>query len=130
MSRTLSGIIVLDLTQLVQGQFATQILGDLGAEILKIEPPKGDWLRGFAIDNYYIGGESVSFLGFNRNKRSITVNLKDPAGIDAIKRLASKADVVVENFRPGVMDRLGISYEQLAAINPRLIYCASSGFGQ
>ncbi len=130
MSGPLSGIIVLDLTQLVQGPFATQILGDLGAEILKIEPPKGDWLRGFAIDNYYIGGESVSFLGFNRNKRSITVNLKDPAGIDAIKRLASKADVVVENFRPGVIDRLGISYEQLAAINPRLIYCASSGFGQ
>ncbi|MCC7450803.1 MAG: CoA transferase [Anaerolineae bacterium] len=130
MSGPLHGLVILDLTQLVQGPFATQILGDMGADILKVEPSKGDWLRGFAIDNYYINGESVSFLGFNRNKRSLTLNLKDPAGIDILKRLITKVDVVVENFRPGVMDRLGIGYETLSAINPRLIYCASSGFGQ
>src|SRR5262245_44254781 len=130
MTGTLTGVVVLDFTQLVQGPFATQILGDLGAEIIKVEPPKGDWLRGFAVDNHYIAGESVSFLGFNRNKRSITLNLKSPEGVDIVKRLASRVDVVIENFRPDVMDRLGLGYETLHAINPRLIYASSSGFGR
>ncbi len=130
MTGTLAGVVILDFTQLVQGPFATQILGDLGAEIIKVEPPKGDWLRGFAVDNHYISGESVSFLGYNRNKRSITVNLKSPEGAAIIKRLVGRVDAVIENFRPDVMERLGLGYETLHEINPRLIYCASSGFGR
>ena len=129
MSGPLQGLIVLDLTQLVQGPFATQILGDMGAEIIKVEPPKGDWMRHFAIDNLYIEGESVSFLAFNRNKRSIVIDLKHKDGVALVKLLAEKADILVENFRPGVMERLGVGYETLSAINPRLIYCESSGFG-
>jgi crotonobetainyl-CoA:carnitine CoA-transferase CaiB-like acyl-CoA transferase len=129
MSGPLAGVTVLDFTQLAQGPFATQILGDMGADIIKIEPLKGDWMRNFAYVNMYPAGESVSFLAFNRNKRSVAVNLKDPEGIAIIKRLTAHADVAVENFRPGVMDRLGIGYEVLRAINPRLVFCASSGFG-
>ncbi|MBI5667781.1 MAG: CoA transferase [Chloroflexi bacterium] len=126
----LSGVIVLDFTQLLQGPYATQMLGDMGAEIIKIEPPGGDWMRKFALSNLYLGGESVSFLAFNRNKRSLTLNLKQPGGVEVVKRLAARADIVIENFRPGVMERLGIGYDTLAAINPRLIFCSSSGFGQ
>lgn len=130
MAGPLEGVIVADFTQLAQGPVATQILGDLGAEIIKIEPPKGDWMRHFSLRELYIGGESVSFLSFNRNKRSIAVDLKKPEGVDVVKRLVEKADVVVENFRPGVMDRLGLGYETLNQLNPRLVYCASCGFGQ
>lgn len=129
MSGPLSGVVVLDFTQLLQGPYATQMLGDMGAEILKIEPPGGDWMRKFALGNLYLAGESVSFLAFNRNKRSVCLNLKQPAGVEAVRRLAARADVVIENFRPGVMDRLGIGYETLAAINPRLVFCSSSGWG-
>ena len=130
MSGPLSGLVVLDFTQLLQGPYATQMLGDMGAEILKIEPPGGDWMRKFALGNLYLAGESVSFLAFNRNKRSLCVNLKHDEGVEAVKRLASRADIVIENFRPGVMERLGIGYETLSAINPRLIFCSSSGWGQ
>lgn len=126
----LTGIKILDFSQLVQGPFATQILGDMGAEIVKVEPLKGDWLRHFAIDNYYVNGESISFLGFNRNKRSIAIDLKSPDGVEVAKALVKQADIVIENFRPGVMDRLGLDYTTLAEINPRIVYCASSGFGQ
>lgn len=129
MSGPLSGVVVIDFTQLAQGPFATQILGDMGAEIIKIEPPKGDWMRHFSYSNLYPEGESVSFLAFNRNKRSISLNLKNPRGLEVAKRLIADADVVVENFRPGVMERLGLGYETLAEINPRLIYLASSGYG-
>jgi crotonobetainyl-CoA:carnitine CoA-transferase CaiB-like acyl-CoA transferase len=129
MSGPLSGVVIADFAQLAQGPFATQILGDLGADIIKIEPPKGDWMRYFAYGNLYPAGESVSYLAFNRNKRSITLNLKIPKGVEVAKRLVTKADVVVENFRPGVMERLGLGYDTLSQLNPRLIYCASSGFG-
>lgn len=129
MSGPLEGVVVLDFAQLAQGPFATQILGDLGADILKVEPPKGDWMRAFALGNLFVEGESVSFLSFNRNKRSITLDLKNPAGRDVALRLAQRADVIVENFRPGVMDRLRLGYETLAKLNPRLVYCSSSGFG-
>lgn len=129
MSGPLTGVVIADFTQLAQGPFATQILGDMGADIIKIEPPKGDWMRTFALGNLYLQGESVSFLSFNRNKRSVAVNLKTADGLAVVRRVVERADVVIENFRPGVMDRLGIGYQALSAINPRLIYCASSGFG-
>jgi crotonobetainyl-CoA:carnitine CoA-transferase CaiB-like acyl-CoA transferase len=129
MSGALTGVSVLDFTQLAQGPFATQILGDMGADIIKIEPLNGDWMRNFAYVNLYPAGESVSFLAFNRNKRSVAVNLKTSEGLEIVRRIAARADVAVENFRPGVMERLGIGYGALAQINPRLIFCSSSGFG-
>ena len=125
----LKGVVVADFTQLAQGPWATQMLGDMGADIIKIEPPKGDWMRHYAYGNMYPKGESISFLSFNRNKRSIVLDLKTAKGIDIAKKIISRADIVVENFRPGVMDRLGIGYEALKALNPRIIYCGSSGYG-
>jgi crotonobetainyl-CoA:carnitine CoA-transferase CaiB-like acyl-CoA transferase len=130
MSGPLQGLVVADFAQLAQGPFATQILGDMGAEIVKIEPPKGDWMRHWSMANLSVGGEGASYLSFNRNKRSIALDLKHPRGKEVALRLVDRADVVVENFRPGVMERLGLGYETLAARNPRLIYCASSGWGQ
>jgi crotonobetainyl-CoA:carnitine CoA-transferase CaiB-like acyl-CoA transferase len=129
MSGPLTGVVVADFSQLAQGPFATQILGDLGADVIKIEPPAGDWMRRYALNNLYLAGESVSFLSFNRSKRSITINLKDERGLEIAHRILDRVDVVVENFRPGVMERLGLGYDCLAERNPRLIYCASSGFG-
>src|SRR5688572_26943901 len=130
MSGPLDGVVILDFTQLLQGPYATQMLGDMGAEILKVEPPGGDWMRKFATANLYLGGESVSFLAFNRNKKSLCLDLKQPGGVEAVKRLVARADVVIENFRPGVMERLGIGYDVLAALNPRLVFCSSSGWGK
>jgi crotonobetainyl-CoA:carnitine CoA-transferase CaiB-like acyl-CoA transferase len=123
----LAGLRVLDLTRVLAGPLATQFLGDLGAEILKIEPPeKGDETRGFAP---FIGGESHYFVGLNRGKRSLVIDLRQPEGADLLRRLVDTADVLIENFRPGVMDRLGLGAAALMARNPRLIYCAVSGFG-
>lgn len=130
MSGPLKGVVVMDFSQLLQGPYATQILGDLGAEVVKVEPMGGDWMRKFSLKNEYLAEESVSFLSFNRNKRSMTINLKEPGALEVIHRMVTRADVVIENFRPGVMDRLGIGYESLKEVNPRLIYCASSGFGR
>jgi crotonobetainyl-CoA:carnitine CoA-transferase CaiB-like acyl-CoA transferase len=130
MTGPLAGLVVADFAQLAQGPFATQMLGDLGAEIIKIEPIKGDWMRHWSMANHFIEGEGASFLSFNRNKRSIAIDLKNPRGKEVALRLIDRADVVIENFRPGVMDRLGLGYETLAARNSRLIYCASSGWGQ
>src|SRR5260370_24540400 len=123
----LQGIRVIDLTRVLAGPFCTQSLGDLGAEILKIEPPeRGDETRHFPP---FIAGESHYFLGINRNKKSLVIDLQHPEGAEILRRLAAKADILVENYRPGVMDRLGLGYAVLAEINPRLIYCAISGFG-
>ncbi len=123
----LDGIRVIDLTRVLAGPFATQSLGDLGAEIWKIEPPGGgDETRRFPP---FIAGESHYFLGINRNKKSLVVDLQQAAGADILRRLVVRADILVENYRPGVMGRLGLGYEKLAALNPRLIYCAISGFG-
>jgi crotonobetainyl-CoA:carnitine CoA-transferase CaiB-like acyl-CoA transferase len=123
----LAGIRVIDLTRVLAGPFATQSLGDLGAEVLKIEPPGGgDETRRFPP---FVGGESHYFLGINRNKKSLVIDLSQGAGADILRRLVARADILVENYRPGVMDRLGLGYEALAALNPRLIYCAISGFG-
>jgi crotonobetainyl-CoA:carnitine CoA-transferase CaiB-like acyl-CoA transferase len=123
----LQGLRVIDLTRVLAGPFATQSLGDLGAEVLKIEPPGGgDETRRFPP---FIAGESHYFLGINRNKKSLVIDLRQPAGADILRRLAATADILVENYRPGVMHRLGLGYDSLAAVNPRLIYCAVSGFG-
>jgi len=123
----LQGVRVIDLTRVLAGPFCTQSLGDLGAEVLKIEPPGGgDETRRFPP---FVAGESHYFLGINRNKKSLVIDLQQPAGADILRRLVTKADILVENYRPGVMKRLGLGYERLAEINPRLVYCAISGFG-
>lgn len=128
----LSGIRVLDLTNVLSGPFATLHLALLGAEVIKIENPKdGDLARKLGIVpqlNEQLMG--TSFLAQNSNKKSVTLNLKPPEGKDLLKRLAKTADLLVENYRPEVMDRLGVGYKVLSQINPRLIYCAISGFGQ
>lgn len=127
-SLVLLGVKVLDLSQGAAGPLCTMMLGDFGAEIIKVEPPQGDWGR--TLGPPFIGGESVLFLGDNRNKKSIVIDLKKDEGIAVLKRLASQCDVVVESFRPGVTDRLGIGYEDLKKLNDALIYCAVSAYGQ
>src|SRR3984893_1827597 len=123
----LQGIRVLDFTRVLAGPAASLALADLGAEVIKIEPPgTGDETRSFPP---FRAGESHYFLSINRGKKSIVVNLKTAAGVALVKDLAAKCDVLIENYRPGVMDRLGLGYEVLSALNPRLIYCAISGFG-
>lgn len=124
----LSDIKVLDFTRVLAGPYATMILGDLGAEIIKIEQPgSGDDSRAYGP---YKNGESGYFMSLNRNKMSLTLNLKKPEGKAIAEKLVAEADVLVENFRPGTMDRLGLGYEHLKTINPRLIYAASTGYGQ
>ena len=131
MKMALDGIRVIDFTQMMLGPWATQFLGDMGADIIKVERPgKGEWERGLPAMGQFLGGESPFFLAMNRNKRSISINLKDERAIAIIRRMVAGCDVVVENFRPGVMDRLGLGYEALKAINPAIIYAAGSGWGQ
>ena len=130
MSGPLKGLRVADFSQLVQGPSATQLLGDMGADIVKIEPRAGEWSRGWSIGDTFIKGESLSYLAFNRAKRSITLDLKAEEGKEIARRIIKSSDVLIENFRPGVMDRLGLGYEALSAKQPELIYCASSGWGQ
>ena len=130
MSGPLKGLRVADFSQLVQGPSATQLLGDMGADIVKIEPRAGEWSRGWSIGDTFIKGESLSYLAFNRAKRSITLDLKAEEGKEIARRIVKSSDVLIENFRPGVMDRLGLGYEALSAKQPELIYCASSGWGQ
>ena len=125
----LKGLVVADFSQLAQGPWATQMLGDMGADIIKIEPVKGDWMRHYSYGNLYPKGESISFLSFNRNKRSIALNLKDTKANKVAIDIIAKADILVENFRPGVMDRLGLGYDDMIKINPKLVYCSSSGYG-
>ena len=123
----LHGIRVLDFTRVLAGPAASLALADLGAEVIKVEPPgTGDETRTFPPLR---GGESHYFLSVNRGKKSIVIDLKSEAGLGIARELAAISDVVIENYRPGVMDRIGLSYEALSAINPRLIYCAISGFG-
>lgn len=130
MSGPLKGLRVADFSQLVQGPSATQLLGDMGADIVKIEPRAGEWSRGWSIGDTFVKGESLSYLAFNRAKRSITLDLKAPEGKEIARRIIKSSDVLIENFRPGVMDRLGLGYEALSVEQPGLIYCASSGWGQ
>lgn len=128
MARALEGLKVLDLTRVLAGPYATMILGDMGADIIKIEAVKtGDDSRAFGP---YVNGESAYFMSINRNKRSITMNLKNPEAVKTFKEMVKKADVVVENYRPGTMEKFGLGYDVLKELNPRLIYASASGFGQ
>lgn len=123
----LAGVRVLDFTRVLAGPSASLALADLGAEVIKIEPPgSGDETRSFPP---FREGESHYYLSINRGKKSIVVDLKSEAGVALVKDLVAKSDILVENYRPGVMERLGLGYQALSAINPRLIYCAISGFG-
>ena len=123
----LEGIVVLDFTQIELGPCCTQTLGDFGADVIKIERPgQGDLSR---MHMKHASGESAIFWSLNRNKRSVAIDVRSPLGREAIYRLARKADVVVHNFRPGVMERLGFGAEQLRTLNPRLIFAFGSGYG-
>ena len=124
----LAGVKVLDLTRVLAGPYCTMFLGDLGAEVVKIEEPGvGDDTRAWGPP--FAGGESAYFLCINRNKKSVTLNLKSNQAVGLLRRLAESADVLVENFRPGTMERLGLGEKELRAVNPRLIYASLSGFG-
>jgi crotonobetainyl-CoA:carnitine CoA-transferase CaiB-like acyl-CoA transferase len=132
MDKALSGVKVLDFTHLLQGPFATQMLGDLGADVIKVERKgTGDSYRAWTFLKYWVGEtESPCYMAFNRNKRSLALDLKLPESKEVIYKLAEECDVVVENFRPGVMEKLGFGYEDFKKINPRIIYCSSTGYGQ
>jgi crotonobetainyl-CoA:carnitine CoA-transferase CaiB-like acyl-CoA transferase len=124
----LEDIRVLDLTQFWFGPFCTMMLADMGAEVIRIEPPWGSVDR--LADAYLVGGSSYTFHQLNLNKKGLTLNLKTEEGVKVFKELVLKADTVVQNFRPGTMERLGIGYQVLQELNPRIIYAALSGFGQ
>ncbi len=127
----LAGIRVLSFTQFLLGPSGVQLLADLGADVIKIEPPGGTlWERNWSGSDHFLNGVSVFFLLAHRNQRSLTLNLKHPEGQALARRLAAGADVLVQNFRPGVMARLGLDYDTLARANPRLIYVSASGYGE
>jgi len=129
MTLPLRGVRILDFSQALAGPYGSQILGDLGAEVIKIEvPPEGDYSR--TMPPYSVNGFSAYFLGFNRNKKSLTLNLKTDQGKRIFFELVKKSDVVYDNFRPGVRERLGIDYESCRKVNPKIISCSISGFGQ
>ena len=126
--KPLAGVRVLDLTRVLAGPFAAMMLGDMGADVIKVEETgKGDDTRKWPP---FVGGEASYFMSVNRGKRSLTLNLKAPEGVAILKRLAAKSDVLLENFRTGTMEKLGLGYDTLRRANPRLVYCAISGFGE
>ena len=127
----LQGVRVLSFTQFLLGPSGVLYLADLGADVVKIEPPGGTlWERNWAGCDTYLNGVSTFFLATHRNQRSLTLDLKRPDGQEIARRLVERADVLVQNFRPGVMDRFGLSYEAARAVNPRLVYVSASGYGQ
>src|SRR5436853_7761086 len=128
MTNALQGIRILDLSRMLPGPYCSMMLADLGAEVIKVEEPKiGDPTRH---SPPLIDGQSAAFVQVNRNKKSIALDLKQPEGRDIFLKLASTADCVLEQFRPGVVDRLGIGYDVVKQINPRVVYCALTGCGQ
>jgi crotonobetainyl-CoA:carnitine CoA-transferase CaiB-like acyl-CoA transferase len=126
--RLLDGICVFDLSRLIFGPFCPQILADMGADVMKVEPPTGDQAR--RAGTVFSNGESASFLARNRSKRSIVLGLRQAAAQEIAPRLLQRSDVLVHNFRPGVMARLGLDAKQAQALNPRLVYCSLTGYGQ
>src|SRR5262249_21076007 len=125
----LDDVTVLDLTRVLSGPYCTMLLGDMGARVIKIEQPgKGDDTRAWGPP--FLEGESAYFLSINRNKESVSLDFKHPEGRAIVEQLLARADVLVENFRPGTLARLGLDYQSLASRFPRLIYCSVSGFGQ
>ncbi|MHC1550942.1 CaiB/BaiF CoA transferase family protein [Phyllobacterium sp. K27] len=127
----LDGLLVLDMSQFLSGPYAALRLMDLGARVVKIERPDGgDLSRRLYLSDTEIGGDSTIFHAINRGKESLAIDMKDPADMAALRTLISKADVVIQNFRPGVIQRLGLSYEQVQAINPRIVYAGISGYGE
>lgn len=129
MSLPLSGVRILDLSQLLAGPYGTMILADLGAEVIKIERP-GEGEIGRGMPPHFFHGESVYFISINRNKKSVALDLKSPEGLDLFYRLVKISDVVYDNFRPGILEKLRIDYETLRKINPRVICCSVTGYGQ
>lgn len=129
MNLPLAGFKVISLTHYLQGPSCAQLLGDLGADLIKVERPGGAYERHWSGAQSYVGDESVFFLLSGRNQRSVELNLRDPEGAEALWRLIESADVVLENFRPGVLDRLGFSWEEMRRRNPRLVFCSLTGFG-
>ena len=128
MAHPLEGIVVADLTQNVAGPFCTQILGDMGAEVVKVERPgKGDDARAWAPP--YWGQESATFIALNRNKKSLALDLKSPGGLQVLRRLVNRADVFVQSLRPGAIDELGLDFAGAVRLNPRIIYCSVTAFG-
>ena len=128
MTLALDSMRVLEITQVMSGPFCGLLLADLGAEVIKVEKPGGDDSRRMAPPQ--INGESAAFMAINRNKRGLGLNLKSEEAREIFKKLAAKSDVLIENFRPGTMDDFGLGYSDLSALNPALIYCSISGFGQ
>ena len=131
-NKALDGVTILDFSHLLQGPFATQLLGDMGANVIKVERAgAGDLFRTMTFFAKWVGGsESPNFLAWNRNKRSIALNLKSKQVHDLVMKMAESADVVVQNFRPGVLAKLGYGYEDFKKVNPRIIYCSGSGYGE
>ena len=127
-SGPLSGVRVLDLTSVVLGPLATQILGDFGADVIKVETLEGDLMRANGVSRHC--GMSSIFLALNRNKRSLSIDLKTAAGLDALKQLLTGVDVLVHNMRVAAIERLGLGYAAVAALNPKIVYCVATGFGQ
>jgi crotonobetainyl-CoA:carnitine CoA-transferase CaiB-like acyl-CoA transferase len=123
----LEGIRVLDLSMVVSGPFCTMMLGDLGADVIKIEPPDGDISR--MLTGKERGGVTIGILNWNRNKRAMMLDLKQPGAADVFLKMAERSDVVVQNVRPGVVDRLGVGYDAVAARNPKIVYCSIAGYG-
>lgn len=129
MAKALEGIKVLDLSRALAGPYCTMMLADMGAEVIKLEMPgRGDDSRSWGPP--FVEGESAYFMSINRNKKSITLNMKSDKSTEIIHKLIKQSDVLVENFRPGAMERLGLGYERVKEMNPRIIYCSISGFGQ
>lgn len=127
-SGPLTGMRVIELAHIMAGPVCGMMLADMGADVIKVEKPNGDDSRRFVPPE--IKGESAAYMMMNRNKRGISLNLKDPAGVEVLRKLLAEADVMIENYRKGTMEKLGLSYDELAGINPRLIYCEISGFGR